>query len=145
LKAAGSGDPSADPIDGGDDEPDGEGNEYRRFDGLECPELAEGWMVSISAGALSGPEGLLTIQSPLRSFRLCGMSGPKAMFSSTRVSVGKKRARSLYDSMVRIVVKPTWARLIDFDETLPTAVEELAAGGKSGSRPSRCPPRHTVG
>jgi hypothetical protein len=33
--------------------------------------------------------------------------------------------RSLYDSMVRIVVKPTWVKLIDFDETLPTAVEEL--------------------
>ncbi len=33
--------------------------------------------------------------------------------------------RSLYDAMVRIVVKPTWAKLIDFDETLPTAVEEL--------------------
>jgi hypothetical protein len=33
--------------------------------------------------------------------------------------------RSLYDSMVRIVVEPTWAKLIDFDETLPTAVEEL--------------------
>jgi hypothetical protein len=27
--------------------------------------------------------------------------------------------------MVRIVVRPTWAKLIDFDETLPTAVEEL--------------------
>ena len=33
--------------------------------------------------------------------------------------------RSLYDSMVRIVVKPTWAKLIDFHETLPSAVEEL--------------------
>jgi hypothetical protein len=33
--------------------------------------------------------------------------------------------RSLYDSMVRIVVKPTWAKLIDFQETLPSAVEEL--------------------
>ena len=33
--------------------------------------------------------------------------------------------RSLYDSMVRIVVKPTWAKLIDFHETLPNAVEEL--------------------
>jgi hypothetical protein len=33
--------------------------------------------------------------------------------------------RSLYDSMVRIVVKPTWAKLIDSDETLPTPVEEL--------------------
>jgi hypothetical protein len=33
--------------------------------------------------------------------------------------------RSLYDAMVRIVVVPTWAKLIDFDTTLPTAVEEL--------------------
>jgi hypothetical protein len=32
---------------------------------------------------------------------------------------------SLYDSMVRIVVQPTWAKLIDFETTLPTPVEEL--------------------
>jgi hypothetical protein len=33
--------------------------------------------------------------------------------------------RSLYDGMVRIIVIPTWAKLIDFDTTLPSAVEEL--------------------
>ena len=33
--------------------------------------------------------------------------------------------RSLYDGMVRIVVTPTWAKLIDFETTLPSAVEEL--------------------
>jgi pyridoxamine 5'-phosphate oxidase-like protein len=33
--------------------------------------------------------------------------------------------RSLYESMVRIVVVPTWAKLIDFETTLPSAVEEL--------------------
>jgi hypothetical protein len=33
--------------------------------------------------------------------------------------------RSLYHGMVRIVVTPTWAKLIDFDTTLPSAVEEL--------------------
>lgn len=33
--------------------------------------------------------------------------------------------RSLYDGMVRIVVIPTWAKLIDFETTLPSAVEEL--------------------
>ena len=34
--------------------------------------------------------------------------------------------RSLYhDGMVRIVVAPNWAKLIDFETTLPTAVEEL--------------------
>ena len=33
---------------------------------------------------------------------------------------------SLYDGMVRIVVTPAWAKLIDFDTTLPSAVAELA-------------------
>lgn len=34
--------------------------------------------------------------------------------------------RSLYaDGMVRIVVRPTWAKLIDFETTLPTPVAEL--------------------
>lgn len=34
--------------------------------------------------------------------------------------------RSLYvDGMVRVVVTPTWAKLIDFTTTLPSAVEEL--------------------
>jgi uncharacterized pyridoxamine 5'-phosphate oxidase family protein len=33
--------------------------------------------------------------------------------------------RELYDAMVRIVVTPTWAKLIDFETTLPSAVEEL--------------------
>ena len=33
--------------------------------------------------------------------------------------------RSLYQSMVRIVVTPSWAKLIDFERTLPTAVAEL--------------------
>jgi transposase-like protein len=34
--------------------------------------------------------------------------------------------RSLYhDGMVRIGVTPSWAKLIDFETTLPSAVEEL--------------------
>ena len=38
----------------------------------------------------------------------------------------EKEVRSLYhDGMVRIVVTPTWAKLIDFETTLPIAVEEL--------------------
>ena len=34
--------------------------------------------------------------------------------------------KSLYvDGMVRIVVRPTWAKLIDFKTTLPAAIQEL--------------------
>ena len=39
--------------------------------------------------------------------------------------VWEAEVRSLYDGMVRIVVTPTWAKLIDFDETLPSDVAEL--------------------
>lgn len=38
----------------------------------------------------------------------------------------EKEIRSLYaDGMVRIVVTPTWVKLIDFETTLPSPVEEL--------------------
>lgn len=52
------------------------------------------------------------------------MNGSYDMTPQQRVE-WEAEVRSLYDSMVRIVVKPTWAKLIDFEETLPTAVEEL--------------------
>jgi hypothetical protein len=52
------------------------------------------------------------------------MNGSYGMTPEQRVE-WEAEVRSLYDSMVRIVVQPTWAKLIDFDETLPTAVEEL--------------------
>ena len=42
--------------------------------------------------------------------------------------------RSLYDGMVRIVVTPTWAKLIDFETTLPSAVEELVRERAERSR-----------
>jgi hypothetical protein len=52
------------------------------------------------------------------------MNGSYEMTPEQRVE-WEAGVRSLYESMVRIVVKPTWAKLIDFDETLPSAVEEL--------------------
>lgn len=52
------------------------------------------------------------------------MNGSYEMAPEQRV-VWEAEVRSLYDSMVRIVVTPTWAKLIDFETTLPTQVEEL--------------------
>ena len=52
------------------------------------------------------------------------MNGTYEMTPEQRVE-WEAEVRSLYDSMVRIVVTPTWAKLIDFHETLPTPVEEL--------------------
>ena len=47
--------------------------------------------------------------------------------------------RSLYDGMVRIVVVPTWAKLIDFETTLPSAVEELIRQREERQRASATP------
>ena len=52
------------------------------------------------------------------------MNGSYEMTPEQRVE-WEAEVRSLYDSMVRIVVTPTWAKLIDFETTLPIAVEEL--------------------
>ena len=36
------------------------------------------------------------------------------------------QVRALCDQMVRIDVEPHWAKLIDFETTLPSAVERMA-------------------
>src|SRR5882672_11304373 len=53
------------------------------------------------------------------------MNGTYTMTPEQRVE-WEAEVRSLYrEGMVRIVVTPTWAKLIDFETTLPSAVEEL--------------------
>jgi Pyridoxamine 5'-phosphate oxidase len=53
------------------------------------------------------------------------MNGTYQMTPEQRVE-WEAGVRSLYhEGMVRIVVTPTWAKLIDFETTLPSAVEEL--------------------
>ena len=52
-------------------------------------------------------------------------SGTYQMTPDQRVE-WEAEVHSLYDGMVRIVVTPTWAKLIDFETTFPSAVEELA-------------------
>ncbi|MBT2212171.1 pyridoxamine 5'-phosphate oxidase family protein [Actinomadura sp. NEAU-AAG7] len=52
------------------------------------------------------------------------INGSYEMTPEQRVA-WEAEVRSLYDGMVRIVVTPTWAKLIDFETTLPSAVEEL--------------------
>jgi hypothetical protein len=54
------------------------------------------------------------------------MNGSYEMTPEQRVE-WEAEVRSLYaDGMVRVVMTPTWAKLIDFETTLPIAVEELA-------------------
>nr|WP_221377358.1 pyridoxamine 5'-phosphate oxidase family protein [Actinoplanes polyasparticus] len=52
------------------------------------------------------------------------MNGSYQMSAEQRVE-WEAEVRSLYEGMVRIVITPTWVKLIDFETTLPSAVEEL--------------------
>ena len=52
------------------------------------------------------------------------MNGSYQMTAEQRVE-WEAEVGSLYDGMVRIVLTPTWAKLINFETTLPSAVEEL--------------------
>jgi hypothetical protein len=52
------------------------------------------------------------------------INGTYTMTAEQRVE-WEAEIRSLYDGMVRIVVTPAWAKLIDFETTLPSAIEEL--------------------
>ena len=53
------------------------------------------------------------------------MNGTYTMTPEQRVE-WEAEVRSLYDGMARVVVTPTWVKLIDFETTLPSAVAELA-------------------
>src|ERR687893_1738889 len=52
-------------------------------------------------------------------------SGTYEMTAEQRVEWEADIRSLYYDGMVRIIVTPTWAKLIDFETTLPSAVEEL--------------------
>lgn len=52
------------------------------------------------------------------------MNGTYQMNPEQRVE-WETEVRSLYNGMVRVVITPTWAKLIDFETTLPSAIEEL--------------------
>ncbi|GAA1080526.1 pyridoxamine 5'-phosphate oxidase family protein [Nocardiopsis composta] len=61
-----------------------------------------------------------------------------AMNDSSLVAPDQRAAweaevRSLYKQMVRITLVPAWAKLIDFETTLPSAVEELVRRRDAGA------------
>ena len=76
-------------------------------------------------------------------------SGTYEMTPEQRVD-WEAEVRSLYDGMVRIVVTPTWAKLIDFETTLPSGVRGVLevrqemCGGMSRNR-TRLRPRSEHG
>ncbi|RFS87593.1 pyridoxamine 5-phosphate oxidase [Actinomadura spongiicola] len=94
--------------------------------------LKENPMVALTIDTEVHPPKILLIRGRAELDYVDGIPDEYLQSTSTYEMSAEQRVeweadvRSLYhDGMVRIVVTPTWAKLIDFETTLPSPVEEL--------------------
>jgi hypothetical protein len=97
----------------------------------KLPSLRHNPMVALTVDTEVHPPKILLIRGRAELDVVDGIPAEYLQMNGTYTMTAEQRVqweaevRSLYDGMVRIVVTPTWAKLIDFETTLPTAVEEL--------------------
>jgi len=97
----------------------------------KLPSLRANPMVALTIDTEVHPPKILLIRGRAELDVVDGIPDEYLQMNGTYVMTPEQRVhweaevRSLYDGMVRIVVAPTWAKLIDFETTLPSAVEEL--------------------
>lgn len=98
----------------------------------KLPSLRKNPMVALTIDTEEFPPKILLIRGRAELDAVDGIPDEYLQANDTSVMTSEERVaweaevRSLYrDGMVRIVVTPTWAKLIDFETTLPSAVEEL--------------------
>lgn len=97
----------------------------------KLPALRQNPMVALTIDTEVHPPRILLIRGRAELDVVEGIPAEYLQVSGSSQMTPEQRAeweaevRSLYDGMVRIVVTPTWAKLIDFETTLPSAVEEL--------------------
>jgi hypothetical protein len=97
----------------------------------KLPSLRENPAVALTIDTEVHPPKILLIRGRAELDVVEGIPEEYLQINGTYTMTAEQRVeweaeiRSLYDGMVRIVVTPTWAKLIDFETTLPSAVEEL--------------------
>ena len=98
----------------------------------KLPALRKNPMVALTIDTEVHPPKILLIRGRAELDFVDGIPEEYLQANSTYEMTREQRVeweaevRSLYhDGMVRIVVTPSWAKLIDFESTLPSAVEEL--------------------
>ena len=97
----------------------------------KLPALRHNPAVALTIDTESHPPKVLLIRGTAELDVVDGIPDEYMQWNGTYEMTPEQRAewevgvRSLYDGMVRVVVKPTWVKLIDFETTLPTAIEEL--------------------
>jgi hypothetical protein len=97
----------------------------------KLPALRRDPAVALTIDTESHPPRVLLIRGQAELDVVDGIPDEYFQWNGTYQMTPEQRAewedgvKSLYDGMVRVVVKPTWVKLIDFETTLPTAIEEL--------------------
>jgi len=97
----------------------------------KIPMLRRNPAVALTIDTESHPPKVLLIRGQAELDVVDGIPDEYFQWNGTYEMTPEQRAewevgvKSLYDGMVRVVVKPTWAKLLDFETTLPTAIEEL--------------------
>ena len=97
----------------------------------KLPALRRNPAVALTIDTESHPPKVLLIRGQAELDVVDGIPDEYFQWNGTYEMTPEQRAeweegvKSLYDGMVRVMVKPTWAKLIDFETTLPTAIEEL--------------------
>ena len=97
----------------------------------KLPALRRNPAVALTIDTESHPPKVLLLRGRAELDVVDGIPDEYMQWNGTYQMTPEQRAewevgvKALYDGMVRIVVTPTWAKLIDFETTLPTAIEEL--------------------
>jgi hypothetical protein len=97
----------------------------------KLPSLRQNPMVALTIDTEVHPPKILLIRGRAELDVVDGIPDEYLEMNTTYAMTPEQRVHweaevhSLYDGMVRIVVTPTWVKLIDFETTLPSAVEEL--------------------
>jgi len=106
----------------------------------KLPSLRENPMVALTIDTEVHPPKILLIRGRAELDVVDGIPDEYLTMNTSYEMTAEQRVewereiRSLYDGMVRIVVTPTWVKLIDFESTLPSAVEELVRDRESRQR-----------
>ncbi|GLY87523.1 pyridoxamine 5'-phosphate oxidase family protein [Actinoallomurus iriomotensis] len=106
----------------------------------KLPALRRNPAVALTIDTEAHPPKVLLIRGQAELDVVDGIPEEYMQWNGTYEMTPEQRAeweagvQALYDGMVRIVVKPTWAKLIDFETTLPTAIEELMRQQKQRQR-----------
>jgi hypothetical protein len=61
------------------------------------------------------------------------LAGSRKIVPPDRFAEWEAGIRALYERMARITIEPDWAKLLDFETTIPKAVEDLVRAAQSSS------------